>query len=422
MATVALLNQLLVGYDSLLLSMHSVNERERSYTIDGYLVLQWSDPRLEFGNLSCRDAIALPSYANTDTKLWEPGVQCMETLHESVGGSSGATHIAGESLVISRNGTVLWSRRARYKLLCDTFNFGRMPFDEQFCIATLRSFPYNEELVQLEWPDCASNPVACGGSGQLQPYHSGEWIVTIVDQRTVTEADGHRVARVCIMLERHSNLLSLSITIVILLVIAAYCGFFIPVSAAPARVAIGFLSFLMALRKLGVLALSGVSAVYHLDSREQVLNQLFWAMGQSLTEFSTLCRPSSRPVQMPPLLDPSENYRVWMIDFLWGSMFFNWLTLIEYGLVHFGLECERRLAAGANAPPAGEHDAALVAQDKVGSRYQHVKLLWMRCATRFADLDNVCRWVYPPAYFIFCCVMYGVVDKSMVLSLLTVVW
>ena len=176
-----------------LLSMHSVNERERSYTIDGYLVLQWSDPRLEFGNLSCRDAIALPSYANTDTKLWEPGVQCMETLHESVGGSSGATHIAGESLVISRNGTVLWSRRARYKLLCDTFNFGRMPFDEQFCIATLRSFPYNEELVQLEWPDCASNPVACGGSGQLQPYHSGEWIVTIVDQRTVTEADGHRV-------------------------------------------------------------------------------------------------------------------------------------------------------------------------------------------------------------------------------------
>ena len=54
--------------------MHSVNERERSYTIDGYLVLQWSDPRLEFGNLSCRDAIALPSYANTDTKLWEPGV------------------------------------------------------------------------------------------------------------------------------------------------------------------------------------------------------------------------------------------------------------------------------------------------------------------------------------------------------------
>ncbi|EOD10764.1 hypothetical protein EMIHUDRAFT_124754, partial [Emiliania huxleyi CCMP1516] len=228
-----------------------------------------------------------------------------------------------------------YTRRARYKLLCDTFNFGRMPFDEQFCIATLRSFPYNEELVQLEWPDCASNPVACGGSGQLQPYHSGEWIVTIVDQRTVTEADGHRVARVCIMLERHSNLLSLSITIVILLVIAAYCGFFIPVSAAPARVAIGFLSFLMALRKLGVLALSGV------------LNQLFWAMGQ-----------------MPPLLDPSENYRVWMIDFLWGSMFFNWLTLIEYGLVHFGLECERRLAAGANAPPAGEHDAALVAQDK----------------------------------------------------------
>lgn len=113
---------------------------------------------------------------------------------------------------------------------------------------------------------------------------------------------------------------------------------------------------------------------------------------------------------MPPLLDPSENYRVWMIDFLWGSMFFNWLTLIEYGLVHFGLECERRLAAGANAPPAGEHDAALVAQDKVGSRYQHVKLWWMRCATRFVDLDNVCRWVYPPAYFIFCCVMYGVVD------------
>lgn len=113
-----------------------------------------------------------------------------------------------------------------------------------------------------------------------------------------------QVARVCIMLERHSNLLSLSITIVILLVIAAYCGFFIPVSAAPARVAIGFLSFLMALRKLGVLALSGVSAVYHLDSREQVLNQLFWAMGQVKTNL-----PPPKPLPHPrarewPSLEP----------------------------------------------------------------------------------------------------------------------
>merc|ERR1719453_388810 len=87
----------------------------------------------------------------------------------------------------------------------------------------------------------------------------------------------------------------------LLLVMAAYTGFYIPPGVAPARVALGFLCFMMVLNNINA-----------------TVNKL------------------------PPML---AKDRVWMIDFMLALMVLNFSALVEFGMVTYALECDKKLTA-----------------------------------------------------------------------------
>ena len=124
-------------------------------------------------------------------------------------------------------------------MLCATFNWGRLPFDKQFCPVDIRSFSYGAEDVVVEWP----------GQKYTAAYISSEWLV-LAGARWSEISKGKGSARLCIELQRESNTYRFTLCVSVLLVAASSLGFYLPVSAAPARVALAFLCFLMVLNNL----------------------------------------------------------------------------------------------------------------------------------------------------------------------------
>ena len=218
-----------------LLNLHSINEKQRSYQFDGYLDLSWYDSRLAYDdNVSCADELIFPSFGPVGL-LWEPTVYVVETLHEQIGGASGGMAALGESMIIRRDGRVLWRRRVRYVLLCATFNWGQLPFDVQHCTFELRSFSYDASQVSVSWltRTWGANDDA---SALPPPYISSEWTVQMTKRTSLnvstigiaqTPYAPKAVARACIRLTRDSVTYTFTLSVSVLLVFAAYCGFVI---------------------------------------------------------------------------------------------------------------------------------------------------------------------------------------------------
>lgn len=391
-------------------NLHSVDEKKRSYQMDGDMSTTWTDPRLAYGNLSCHDEIVLSNY-NAGAKLWVPGVYILEAMKESIGGAGGSMAAMGQSTTITRNGTVSWIRRIRIELLCPTFNWGQLPFDTQRCPIELRSFAYDANEVAVVWPKACDR---CGAA----PYTTSEWGVTL-GSRWTANADGKATARMCIDLQRSSNTYRFTITVAVLLVAAAYCGFFIPAAAAPARVALAFLCFLMVLNNLNaVLArcVAGEPGVLKRLPRRPCPSPA--ESGPALT-----CAIAPTNHRLPPLMQPSENYRVWMSDFMWGSMLFNWAALVQYALLCYGVEKQKAVAAKASGAvatprtstaseaPTSPSQAKIRPAELPPDAWKAADPSWQdrfdSGMAKLIHLDKVFRWLFPAAYCIFLIVMFS---------------
>merc|ERR1712032_496269 len=195
-----------------------------------------------------------------------------------------------------------------------------------------------------------------GALDAIRPLKSGVWRASIVDAREKdkTYASGiYRHAQACLRLERSPGKYEQKIFVSILLTAASYTGFFIAPAAAPARVALGFLTFLM--------VMNNVDAV--------------------LKEMPD--RPSGK--------DGGEQ--IWLLDFMVGTTIFNFFTLLEYGLVHHGLH----VVAQKASPPPSEPPAATGrarASQVFGLLRQRV---WVQCA----KLDGIMRRLFLIAYALF---------------------
>jgi len=141
---------------------------------------------------------------------------------------------------------------------------------------------------------------------------------------------------------------------------------------------------------------------------------------------------SVRALLPPGLSIMSESKGSWLLMFLYGCMIFCFATLVEYGLVHYALsakaaEDKKRplpitvdpaspnqvridgsglavsATLGGEAAPAEAQPeppsigASIMARAIVSPRTE----LALFAAQRLTTLDEVCRWLFPMAFFIF---------------------
>merc|ERR1719440_482039 len=200
--------------------------------------------------------------------------------------------------------------------------FTKLPWDSQHCKLQIGSYMYDATEVRLQWVDVKTGLAGLGLDGTLIGVTSGEWEVARVsvwDEEVVyTYPSGdipYNYGTVCITIQRNSiQIALLGIMMGGMLVLAAYTGFYIPPGVAPARVALGFLCFMMVLNNINA----------------------------TVNKF-------------PPLL---SYQRVWMIDFMLALMVLNFTALMEFGVVTYALEAQKKIGEilekqkAAAAPPA----------------------------------------------------------------------
>lgn len=323
-----------------------VDTRSKMFQLDGYLRQWWEDPRLAFPPGDCRDSLVFYSSSPGGHRMWTPGINIQQMAKELLGGR------AEESLVIYRNGSILWSQRLSVEITCHSMNFGRLPYDVQHCPISLRSYLFNTSQVNISWQE--------PGIRVIHAMEHGEWnaIVGELRETVVGFSTGvYGYANVCIKLERDSVLYMSSMRSAVLLVIACYCGFFISAAAVPARVTLDFICFLM--------VLTNMNTVY-----------------QSL----------------PPLR--TQDSSVWLTDFLFGTLLFNFATLIAYALTNFSNVAKCSVQNGADEQSSDEWS------DDANECQQH-RRLQIACNT-LGKLDMFLRILFLPAYAVFYITMHAI--------------
>ena len=272
-------------------SMKHVETTKMTYFLDGYLRVWWSDPRLAFGNHTCLEELTLgPPQFQPSSQIWVPPISIQGSQkYDMIGGAS-----PGELLRIYRDGSLYWSRKLGVELNCE-MNFGRLPYDVQYCLVGLWLYRYKSADVSLVWKD-STQEGALAILNDAGVLHSNEWSATVFKTRNYEK---HYVSgalsfpQVCLKLERSSFTVNLTMVTAVMLVLANYSGLFISAAAIPGRVALAFLSFLM--------VLNTINAAIQL---------------------------------LPP---PQVDKRIWLYDFLLGHLIFNFSLLMEFACLNFGL-------------------------------------------------------------------------------------
>jgi len=184
--------------------------------------------------------------------IWTPPVSIPEQRDfKQLGGQ------AGETFNIERNGSVFWTRKIVSEIECNSMNFGRLPFDTQYCMMSVIMWRY-QDLVLSSW---ASNRFPNEPFNQaievLDPnkMQAGVWKASVHGQSSSIrhyEATGSNIPilKVCLKFERNSANYKFVILVTIILVLANYSGLYINPAAVPGRVALSFLSFLMVLNQV----------------------------------------------------------------------------------------------------------------------------------------------------------------------------
>lgn len=270
--------------------LYNIDEKSKTFDIDGFLRLRWVDWRLRHNN-SCGAIKITHSCTKTPCngdalRLWTPVLYMENALANSVGGV-----VDGSTFQINPDGSIFFSQRARVTYDC-SFRFGRLPFDTQYCRTSLGPYSDNSSEVLMRW--------GAGGFNIGNNDHSGEFTVTAVGWATVDHrfsTGNFSAAEACLTLRRESTLYLSVIQINVLLLLSAYTGFFVSPAAAPARVALTFLCTLI--------TLNNMNSVH-------------------------LRLPAMRSAE-----------RVWIADFLLFTSFFIFFALIEYALVNFGMQLEQ---------------------------------------------------------------------------------
>ena len=354
----------------------SVNQIEKTFHLDGLLVYEWRDERLAYAHLSCLPRLTFSGMESAGD-LWKPDMTIQETRSVRAGGAPGSMAYTGESVAIYPGGNVSWSRHVQYVIACQSMNYGRLPFDEQTCTLTFVSFRYSILEMNVSFSKNQSTLLTSSWS-------SGEWQIDLIGTKSSATAAPLLKAQAifCVSLKRSSSNYAIVVAVAILLTTASWAGFFIDKNAVPGRIALAFLTFLMVLNNLN----------------------------------STLQR-------LPPLQRATSNanfvhsasFQVWLVDFLIGTMCFNFISLLEFAAVNFGAVRSRAKVNALAVQDANARGVELqvsnAAQSGRSTRLSLVPVCQPTWAESLANLDSVFRWLYPLSYLIFLVIMFSTIDR-----------
>jgi len=225
--------------------------------------------------------------------IWKPDFY----LTNSVTNTYGGTH-DGELLRIMPDGSIFWSQRIRARMAC-TMDFWYMPGDSQNCPLYLSLYGTKADQAVIQW--------RLNADGELEALElskngisNTEWSVCSGPMNSTISwfsSGGYSEAEARLILTRKDlSLAVFAVAISVFFVMLAYTGFFISPAAAPARVALGFLCFLMVLNNLNVIRSA-----------------------------------------LPRGLEPSKS---WLLLFMFVSLVFNFGALLEYGCVNYGMQVD----------------------------------------------------------------------------------
>jgi hypothetical protein len=340
----------------------------------------WRDPRLAFPPDSCRDEIVVPDVqlnALLKKSIWHPGYYIQNSASIKMGGAD-----EGSALFLYRDGNVYWSRRLRVALSCK-FNFGQLPYDVQYCPVIIGVYRYKASQVNLSWSatgiDIINDDSDRASTASTQTLMVGEWTAEVKELREVDKvyaSGNYRYAVACFKISRSSINYDIRIVVGVLLVFATYSGLFVSAAAAPGRIALAFLCFLMVLNNLNAVT-----------------------------------------SQMP---DQAANSRIFLIDFLVITMIFNFVLLIEYAVVNWTIQNPFKQAEPPPAAPVAVTEApdegktaelagidATVARRKSIVRKASTMAAPVRTHAKRRLSDTTCRMVFLPTYLLFLIVMFS---------------
>jgi hypothetical protein len=114
--------------------------------MDLFLRLQWQDERLKFNYNLGNESVRIDS-----SHVWTPDIYFYN--------KAGNTEVMDQTLKISPNGSVFWSRHFIAKFTT-IFKLEDFPFDTQKLIFKLVSFSHDEKVVDIRFfPDSEGGPV-----------------------------------------------------------------------------------------------------------------------------------------------------------------------------------------------------------------------------------------------------------------------
>jgi hypothetical protein len=157
--------------------VHSISTNAKSYGIDGYFRIQWTDPRLRFDTSSelCNEPEPLLWDLNRDGKVWLPDLYFEDSTKDIIGEASG--QYLGSLMHIYRNGSLMWSQRARLEFKCP-MDVTDMPWDTQCCPFRVGLYSQQADTVVLAWK--AEEQAMLHWQGKS----TSEWTVTNVLSRS----------------------------------------------------------------------------------------------------------------------------------------------------------------------------------------------------------------------------------------------
>ncbi|KAH7729793.1 CRE-GGR-3 protein [Aphelenchoides avenae] len=206
----------------------SLSEIDSSFIADLWFSQIWSDPRLEYSQLSCKTNLSLDE--SISKLLWTPNL-CFINSAETYIHQSPKSNVL---LIIYPNSTVWLNYRVRVQGRCSMKNFEHFPLDTQSCNLVLESCGYSISEVRLRWMPW--NPVSIASEKfQLPDFR---FVNLTYDQSHKDYASGTwDQLRITLTFKRLYGYYILQAFLpAYLFVLIAFIAFWIDMKALPARI------------------------------------------------------------------------------------------------------------------------------------------------------------------------------------------
>ncbi|KAK2160624.1 hypothetical protein LSH36_129g06003 [Paralvinella palmiformis] len=215
-------------------SFDSISENTMDYLITIFLRQRWSDPRLNYEDISDEDVLTLDS--NMVSEIWLPDLfftnEKKSHFHDVT--------VPNKFLRIYRNGTIYYSSRVSLTLSCP-MKLHKFPMDTQVCNLQMESFAYTTNRLRFIW-DSYSPVEICSGlelpQFSLDNYH-------LTDCTKTYSTGSFPCLQVNFILRRDIGYYMIQTYVPsALVVILSWVSFWINIDAVPARITLGVLTIL----------------------------------------------------------------------------------------------------------------------------------------------------------------------------------